>query len=353
MDPKNNSYTDSDDLSSKVDLTGTYSSIIRSYAQLRGQEGAAAKAKDILEKMHQILEASKASEGSDNVSANVATVDIKTSCYNLVLSSFRDTKQERYAAEALALLQRMVQTWRNQSNVDVQSNEYTDAPTPNAQSFELCIEALAHVQDQKVLLEESERLLLEYEAMVESAAEMVNGEKISPTVHNTLIEIHAKRFMSIPDLIERVDKIIARMTSLSVKYPEMTPDVNTRSLYILVCSVVQQDAKKKEALLKAEKTFKILEDAEKKDPESMGEDTFMEIAGSGRLADHWIANVKSSKAIYTDGSMGGAGKHARRKGKSTSDWAKKQRKKENVHKERKVTKLKKKAIKKQKMTKSE
>jgi hypothetical protein len=79
----------------------------------------------------------------------------------------------------------------------------------------------------------------------------------------------------------------------------------------------------------------------------------MDIAGSGRLADHWIANVKSSKAIYTDGSMGGAGKHARRKGKSTSDWAKKQRKKETVHKERKVTKLKKKAIKKQKMTKSE
>jgi hypothetical protein len=33
--------------------------------------------------------------------------------------------------------------------------------------------------------------------------------------------------------------------------------------------------------------------------------------------------------LYTDGSKGGAGKNARRKGKSTSDWTKKAKAKES------------------------
>lgn len=59
--------------------------------------------------------------------------------------------------------------------------------------------------------------------------------------------------------------------------------------------------------------------------------------GKGRLADKWIANVTSplaQKVRYTDGTKGGKGKHARRKGKSTSNWKQKEatiqaRKKEN------------------------
>ena len=50
--------------------------------------------------------------------------------------------------------------------------------------------------------------------------------------------------------------------------------------------------------------------------------------GRGRLADKWIQNVTSplaQKVRYTDGSKGGKGKHAQRKGKSTSGWAKKQK----------------------------
>jgi len=58
---------------------------------------------------------------------------------------------------------------------------------------------------------------------------------------------------------------------------------------------------------------------------TMSEDEFEDIVGDGRLADDWVVNVTSGVALYTDGSTGGEGKNARRKGKSTSDWAKKQR----------------------------
>ena len=52
---------------------------------------------------------------------------------------------------------------------------------------------------------------------------------------------------------------------------------------------------------------------------------YKQIVGSGRLADSWIKNVTSIKAMYTDGTKGGPDKNARRKGKSTSDWIKKKK----------------------------
>jgi hypothetical protein len=67
--------------------------------------------------------------------------------------------------------------------------------------------------------------------------------------------------------------------------------------------------------------------------------------GKGRLADHWIANIKGPRALYTDGSSGGAGKHARRKGKSTSNYMKRQKEKDNKRTERKDDKKKKKFFK--------
>jgi len=63
-------------------------------------------------------------------------------------------------------------------------------------------------------------------------------------------------------------------------------------------------------------------------------ETFVEVVGNGRLADNWIANVTSAKALYTDGTSGGANKNARRKGKSTSGWLKKQRRLEEERKSR-------------------
>ena len=68
------------------------------------------------------------------------------------------------------------------------------------------------------------------------------------------------------------------------------------------------------------------------------------MVGNGRLADNWIVNVTSSKALYTDGSMGGPGKNARRKGKSTSNWKKKQKLHYDIVQKRKRTKLQKKKL---------
>ena len=58
-----------------------------------------------------------------------------------------------------------------------------------------------------------------------------------------------------------------------------------------------------------------------------------------RLADKWIQNVTSPRAIYSDLSKGGAGKNARRKGKSTSGWKKKKEKEIEMKKSRKAKKL--------------
>ena len=71
---------------------------------------------------------------------------------------------------------------------------------------------------------------------------------------------------------------------------------------------------------------------------SVSEEDFVATVGSGRLADNWVANVRSGKALYTDGTTGGKGKNARRKGKSTSDWAKKQRRREEERQHRKMAK---------------
>ena len=76
---------------------------------------------------------------------------------------------------------------------------------------------------------------------------------------------------------------------------------------------------------------------------NVSQETFVQTVGQGRLADIWIANVTSGKALYTDGTMGGPGKNARRKGKSTSNWAKNQRRKEEKRVQRKDAKLLRKA----------
>ena len=78
----------------------------------------------------------------------------------------------------------------------------------------------------------------------------------------------------------------------------------------------------------------------------VSEEDYRLTVGKGRLADHWIANIKGPRALYTDGSKGGVGKNARRKGKSTSDWARKTKAKEIERESRKNDKRAKKSLKK-------
>ena len=64
---------------------------------------------------------------------------------------------------------------------------------------------------------------------------------------------------------------------------------------------------------------------------TVSEGDFVSVVGDGRLPDSWVENVTSARALYSDGTTGGQGKNARRKGKSTSNWAQKQREhEENV-----------------------
>jgi len=72
---------------------------------------------------------------------------------------------------------------------------------------------------------------------------------------------------------------------------------------------------------------------------------FIEKVGHGRLADKWIANVTTEKALYTDGTSGGEGKNARRKGKSTSEWLKKQKLREVETQHLKAVKVERKKVK--------
>jgi len=75
------------------------------------------------------------------------------------------------------------------------------------------------------------------------------------------------------------------------------------------------------------------------------ENVFTEKVGHGRLADKWVANVTTEKALYTDGTSGGEGKNARRKGKSTSEWLKKQKLREEEIRRMKAAKVERKRFK--------
>ena len=78
---------------------------------------------------------------------------------------------------------------------------------------------------------------------------------------------------------------------------------------------------------------------------SVSEQEFVKVVGSGRLVDSWIENVTSRLALYTDGTNGGQGKNAQRKGKSTSNWAKKQQERDDMIAARKKRKSEKRLLK--------
>ena len=78
----------------------------------------------------------------------------------------------------------------------------------------------------------------------------------------------------------------------------------------------------------------------------VSEDDYVKIVGDGRLPQNWIKNVTSGRALYSDGTTGGEGKNARRKGKSTSNWVQKQRVRKESVATRKQAKTEKKWLKK-------
>ena len=366
-----------------VNGSPSFTKHIRELAKLRGADGAAAMARQTLDRMHEIA--------VDDNDSGIASMDIGENAYNLVIGLYRDSQEEGHATEAVFLLDEMITSWKAQTSNDPSSSTETRSkvvPFPSAQTFKYCIESLAYVKDTSSLWSESRRLSDEYELMCDKG-----DIEVSTKPYNATLESLVKCMRNDPKLLlSRVSEVVARMNEMAERFPEIEPDVFSASMVLQACSFVTGDEKEKSAAFAtAEGTFRELEqneltgseeqkmtdkcyfhmmrcvvglclDQEEKQEKikklfagacskglcsadvlkvfrnSVSEEDFVATVGSGRLADNWVANVRSGKALYTDGTTGGKGKNARRKGKSTSDWAKKQRRREEERQHRKMAK---------------
>ena len=365
-----------------VNCSPSFTKHIRELAKLRGGDTTTgAMARNTLDRMHEIA--------MDENNAGIASMEIGENAYNLVIGLYRDSRDEGHATEAVYLLDKMISSWKAKSNdlLAAADREDKNAPFPSAQTFKYCIESLAYAKDDITLLTESERLLDEYELMCDKG-------DIEPATkpYNATLESLVKRMRHDPKLLSRVTEVVTRMNEMAERFPSIEPDVFSASMVLQACSYVTGDENDKSSAFKtAEGTFEELEQSELTGDEehkmtdkcyfqmmrcvtnlcldqgdkqerikkiftgacskglcsadvlkifrnSVSEEDFVATVGSGRLADNWVANVRSGKALYTDGTTGGKGKNARRKGKSTSDWAKKQRRKEEERQHRKMAK---------------
>jgi hypothetical protein len=365
-----------------VNGSPSFTKHIRELAKLRGDDGtAAALARQSLDRMHEIA--------TDENGSGIASMDIGGNAYNLVIGLYRDSKEEGHSTEAVYLLDEMIASWKKETN---DSSTTTDkkgktVPFPTVQTFKYCIDSLAYAKDLGTLLSESKRLLDEYELMCDKG-----DIEAATKPYNATLESLVKCMRNDSRLLSLVTEVVARMNEVAVRFPGIEPDVFSASVVLQACSYVTGDENDKSAAFStAERTFEELEQSESAGGEdhkmtdkcyfhmmrcvtnlcldqedkqqkikklfaeacskglcsadvlkifrnSISEDDFIATVGSGRLADNWIANVRSGKALYTDGTTGGKGKNARRKGKSTSEWAKKQRRREEERQHRKMAK---------------
>eukprot|EP00584_Thalassiosira_punctigera_P005665 CAMPEP_0172532284 /NCGR_PEP_ID=MMETSP1067-20121228/5398_1 /TAXON_ID=265564 ORGANISM="Thalassiosira punctigera, Strain Tpunct2005C2" /NCGR_SAMPLE_ID=MMETSP1067 /ASSEMBLY_ACC=CAM_ASM_000444 /LENGTH=844 /DNA_ID=CAMNT_0013316787 /DNA_START=334 /DNA_END=2868 /DNA_ORIENTATION=+ len=367
-----------------IDVTSPYITFIRLLAQLRGKNGVAADALKVLNWMHhvknvyvnglakpgpQISSTDDNEEPEESMAKRkrIAYVDIRSNAYNLVLGLHRDSKKADDASKAIELLQRMVdagnETAENKKGV----------PLPTEQSFEFTILSLANMTDGENALQEAERLiqLMQDETDLEPSA----------AIYNAHITVCNKQLFGKAQLYDKALSILDEMRERSKANPGASPNPATLALVMQACSLSEHEDREK-VLATASTLFSQLEEREsseksavaltdrayfymmkcvdahtiddldaKKDSieelfsgacqrglcsanilaifrDSVSEEEYRLTVGKGRLADRWIANIRGPRALYTDGSSGGAGKHARRKGKSTSNWANKKRAKE-------------------------
>ena len=349
----------------KVDVTSAYLTVIRLYARLRGEKGAAAEARSVLDQMHAVY---------DDTTCNIALIDIRANAYNLVLGMYRDSKLAENATKAVQLLTRMVDAGKKEEN------KRNGVPLPTHQSFEYTILSLTKMVDSGAAIEEAEKLI----ALMEGTGYLDR----SIDVYNALLTLCTKVLHGKPELYDKATEILGKLNDHSKTYPELTPNSETMSLVIKACAhskredhetvlgtanqlfsdlVNQEESETSAVILKDSCYFHLMmctlnhmtgdETTKKECVEELfsqacqrglcsnavltlfrnntTEEDYRLTVGKGRLAANWIANVTSPKALYTDGSSRGAGKNARRQGKSTSNWAKKQKQKEV---QRKVTK---------------
>ena len=358
----------------KIDVTSAYLTVIRLYARLRGEKGAAAEARTVFDRMHAL---------NDDEASSIAFVDIRANAYNLMLGMYRDSKLAEDATTAVELLTRMIDAGKKEEH------ERDGVPLPTNQSFEYTILSLTKMMDSDAAIKEAEKLI----ALMEETGYLDR----SIAIYNALLTLCTKVLYGKPELYDKATEILNRLNEKSKTYSELAPDSDTISLVIKACAhskredhesvlrtantlfldlVNQEESEKSAVVMKDSCYFHMMMctlnhttgDVETKKERveelfsqacqrglcsnavltlfrnNTTEEEYRLTVGQGRLAANWIANVTSPKALYTDGSSRGAGKNARRQGKSTSNWAKKQKHKEVMKKVTKDAKRVKKMI---------
>lgn len=385
-----------------INVTSAYTTMIRLMSRLRGAKDIAADAQKILDRMHEVQDISvngfKKSESQTSLTdkdpdaptnrKKIAFVEIKSNAYDLVLGLYRYSKQSEDATKAVELLQHMV------DEGSAAPQDGSGVPLPTEQSFDFAITSLANMSDGEKAIQEAERLiqLMQDQDYLEPSA----------TAYNSYITVCNKQLYGKPQLYDKVLDILDKMNELSKTNPGASPTPETLALVMKACSLSEnedhervlvsattlfsqlkeQEPDEKSALSLSDRAYYYMmkcvdthmvgdKDTKKERIEELfseacqrglcsaniltmfrnrlSEDEFRLTVGKGRLADHWIANVKGPKALYTDGSSGGADKHARRKGKSTSDWTKKKNAKDSQRNARNNDKKAKKFFKKMKI----
>ncbi|KAL7452557.1 hypothetical protein ACHAWC_004295 [Mediolabrus comicus] len=358
--------TQTNNTQTTIDVTSAYTTTIRLLAKLRGTKGVAADARNILDlmhKVHHVYEHGLKVEGDGSLEppARIASIEIRPNAYNLVLGLYRDSKDEKDSMKAVDLLQTMVDA--GSKPLEMRNG----VPLPNEQSFEFAILALAHMTDRDKAIQVAELLL-----------SLMDGQDfIQPSidVHNAFLKLCIKQLHGTSELYDKAQDILNNLKQSH----GLSPNSETIALVIKACSVSDRDDTE-EVLAKATDLFSQLETQEvtensalaltdgayfhmmkcihtyvnndevKKEKieqlfsdacqrgmcsanvlsifrNSVTEEEYRLTVGKGRLADKWIANVTSplaQKVRYTDGTKGGKDKHARRKGKSTSNWKQKE-----------------------------
>jgi hypothetical protein len=335
-------------------------------ARLRGANGVAADALQVLDRMHAVHALEEAEARADG-GKQIASIDIRSNAYNLLLGLYKDSKNAGDATRAIELLQLMVDSGLKAPEVR------GGVPLATEVSFEYAITSIASMSDGQRALDEAERLI-----------KLMHGQehiKSSVVAYNSFIVVCNRQLFGKSELYDKALNILDMMDEMGKTNPTMLPNPETLSLVMKSCALSEHKDRKKVLKTASDLFFRMKEKEtdeksnvamtdrayyymmkcvdmySSKDPNAkvediqelfseacqrglcsanvlacfrscVSEEDYRLTVGKGRLADHWIANIKGPRALYTDGSKGGAGKNARRKGKSTSDWAKKAKAKE-------------------------
>lgn len=357
----------------QINLTSTYNTVLRGFAR----EGQANLGHATLQQMHGIDNCNRTNVLSAR--KNPVFVEIKTNSYNLVLSSCRTQNDTTLAIE---MLNKMIASMKASKNGQLTMS----VPFPDAQSFVLVIKALISIADADSAQQLAKNYVIQFE---ESVRNRINEP--STEVHNAYMNFLISRFGQTGDLLSMCNTVLTRLNkqesgikanpvtwdlilkayAIDCEYNPQNRDANLnsarkifeemktgqkgelsdRSIQYMMQSISyldENDERKQEIL----STFKmacqlgfVSADVLKTLKATVSDEDFIGTVGNGRLADMWVANVTSRLVRYTDFTLGGANKNARRKGKSTSNWEKKQRQKLASIQGRKQSKIEKRKLK--------